>query len=297
MFYPKRKIEMIKKTNTKRPIHCGKSHKRLPLLDLLKEHSGERTSKLEAYLELVDMASAQYIPKDMDKENFHLQPDQFVTTITELADCWHWHRATVRSFIEQLEAMGQIKVTRLTRSQIITVPSDITGNGTSAPGKNDCVNAFMQKLRKVLSEWGKGDMSVSRCGELCGQLYMEAVKVCATSVSASADGKMPDSKSVHTELHHAAISAVCAATFMRVMGEDTASGTDRLQAFLDKDCAGDWESFIEAAQVLSELVADGKSSSLEHENAVVRSQFQSLCRPFLAVLTGKETGNGRTMRD
>lgn len=289
---------MTKKNHTRKAVRSGKGHTRLPLLDLLKEHSGERTSKLEAYLDLVDLASVQYIPKDMDKESFHLQSNQFVTTITELADCWHWHRATVRSFIEQLEAMGQVSVTRLTRCQIITVPSMKTiACEVSTSEKDNYVSAFMQKLGNALSECNNGKISVSRCGELCGQLYAEAVKGCTASVSASADGNMPDGRNAETELCRATISAICRAAFGRAMGEDMAGSMNELLAFFDKDCARDWESFIEASQVLSELVVDGKSSSLEHENAVVRSQFQSLCRPFLAVLTSKECDNANIMRD
>ena len=89
---------------------------RMSLLEFLKERSGIRLSKLEAYLDLVDKASVQYIPKDLCKQEFSLSNGQFVITITELAGCWHWHRATVRTFIEQLEKMNQISVTRLTKA-------------------------------------------------------------------------------------------------------------------------------------------------------------------------------------
>ena len=99
---------------------------RMSLLEFLKERSGIRLSKLEAYLDLVDKASVQYIPKDLCKQEFSLSNGQFVITITELAGCWHWHRATVRTFIEQLEKMNQISVTRLTKSQIITIPVSYT---------------------------------------------------------------------------------------------------------------------------------------------------------------------------
>lgn len=59
---------------------------RMSLLEFLKERSGIRLSKLEAYLDLVDKASVQYIPKDLCKQEFSLSNGQFVITITELAD-------------------------------------------------------------------------------------------------------------------------------------------------------------------------------------------------------------------
>ena len=45
---------------------------RMSLLEFLKERSGIRLSKLEAYLDLVDKASVQYIPKDLCKQEFSL---------------------------------------------------------------------------------------------------------------------------------------------------------------------------------------------------------------------------------
>lgn len=81
---------------------------RMSLLEFLKERSGIRLSKLEAYLDLVDKASVQYIPKDLCKQEFSLSNGQFVITITELAGCWHWHRATVRTFIEAAKAISEL---------------------------------------------------------------------------------------------------------------------------------------------------------------------------------------------
>ena len=65
----------------------GKMSERMSLLEFLKERSGIRLSKLEAYLDLVDKASVQYIPKDLCKQEFSLSNGQFVITITELAGC------------------------------------------------------------------------------------------------------------------------------------------------------------------------------------------------------------------
>ena len=62
---------------------------RMSLLEFLKERSGIRLSKLEAYLDLVDKASVQYIPKDLCKQEFSLSNGQFVITITEPVSYTH----------------------------------------------------------------------------------------------------------------------------------------------------------------------------------------------------------------
>lgn len=134
----------------------GKMSERMSLLEFLKERSGIRLSKLEAYLDLVDKASVQYIPKDLCKQEFSLSNGQFVITITELAGCWHWHRATVRTFIEQLEKMNQISVTRLTKSQIITIPML-----AETPAVLRLTQPWMCSARRCVPHWTNGE--AARC--------------------------------------------------------------------------------------------------------------------------------------
>lgn len=273
----------------------GKMSEQMSLLEFLKERSGVRLSKLEAYLDLVDKASVQYIPKDLCRQEFTLSDGQFVITITELAECWHWHRATVRTFIEQLEKMSQIVVTRLTKSQIITIPS-LTGTPATSPIDN-AMAEFRQKMRTALDGWRIGKMSASTCASECEQLYEdvteEVTAILKNSDSGNSIGKVPCGsgipESVQNALCMTALSAICEATFQQVLGQDgEQSATVSLLPFFYKDLGGDWLSFIEAAKALSELAADGSSPALQQESAAIKSQFQSLCRPFLAVITNQK---------
>ena len=51
----------------------------------------------------------QYIPESFPKEGRpSLAEYQFITTKTELSEVWHWHRATVRSFLDKLFECGQL---------------------------------------------------------------------------------------------------------------------------------------------------------------------------------------------
>ena len=86
-----------------------------------------------------------------------------------------------------------------------------------------------------------------------------------------------------------ALTAVCEATFHQVLGQETDStlATSLLPLFY-KDLGGDWLSFIEATKAISELALDGSSPVLQQESAAIKSQFQSLCRPFLAIITNQE---------
>ena len=267
----------------------------MALLEFLKERSGVRQSKLEAYLDLVDKASVQYIPKDLCRQEFTLSDGQFVITITELAECWHWHRATVRTFIEQLEKMGQIAVTRLTKSQIITIPSLAE---TPATSPIDTIMAeFHHKMRTALDGWRNGNLSVSACASECESLYEQATEDIAAFLdnidNGNAPGKVPCGGSIPESVERAlcmtALSAVIETTFHQVLGQGTEqSKATSLLPFFYKDLGGDWLSFIEAAKAISELALDGSSPALLQESAAVKSQFQSLCRPFLAVIANGE---------
>ena len=268
---------------------------RISLLAFMKERSGIRLSKLEAYLDLVDKASVQYIPKDLCKQEFRLSNGQFVITITELAGCWHWHRATVRTFIEQLEKMNQISVTRLTKSQIITIP--MLAETSAASPIDTALEVFRQKMRTALEGWRSGKMSASACASECEQLYEDATEEVAIILqkadNGNSIGKVPCGSNIPESVGHAfcmtALTAVCEATFHQVLGQETDSTlATSLLPFFYKDLGGDWLSFIEATKAISELSLDGSSPVLQQENAAIKSQFQSLCRPFLAIITNQE---------
>ena len=268
---------------------------RMSLLEFLKERSGIRLSKLEAYLDLVDKASVQYIPKDLCKQEFSLSNGQFVITITELAGCWHWHRATVRTFIEQLEKMNQISVIRLTKSQIITIPMLAETPATSPI--DTALEVFRQKMRTALEGWRSGKMSASACASECEQLYEDATEGIAIILqkadNGNSIGKVPSRSNIPESVRHAfcmtALTAVCEATFHQVLGQETGNTlSTSLLPFFYKDLGGDWLSFIEAAKAISELALDGSSPALQQESAAIKSQFQSLCRPFLAIITNQE---------
>lgn len=282
----------------KQRICSSKMSEQMSLLEFLKERSGIRLSKLEAYLDLVDKASVQYIPKDLCKQEFCLSDGQFVITITELAESWHWHRATVRTFIEQLDKMGQLSVTRLTKSQIITIPFLV---GTPAVSPIDtALEEFRQKMRTALDGWRNGTMSASACASECEQLYEDATESVAAILkntdSGSIIGKMPCGSKIPDSVEHAfcmiALVTIIDTTFHQVLGQDVEqSQATYLLPFFYKDLGGDWLSFIEAAKAISELAMDGSSPALQQESAAIKSQFQSLCRPFLAIVTNQEVSN------
>ena len=191
--------------------------------------------------------------------------------------------------------MNQISVTRLTKSQIITIPMLAETPATSPI--DTALEVFRQKMRTALEGWRSGKMSTSACASECEQLYEDATEEVAIILQKADNdnsiGKVPCGSYIPESVGHAfcmtALASVCEATFHHVLGQETDNAlATSLLPFFYKDLGGYWLSFIEATKAISELSLDGSSPVLQQESAAIKSQFQSLCRPFLAIVANQE---------
>ena len=91
------------------------------VFDYLKEKVGERKTRTEAYCDLLDKSLAGFVSPFLRKQDYDLGPCQCHVTVSDLASEWHWHRATVRSFLDTLEAFGQLERIRLAKSVIMNL--------------------------------------------------------------------------------------------------------------------------------------------------------------------------------
>lgn len=80
-----------------------------PLLDMLCPKRSGRYTKLEAYIDLLDRMSSEKCDDTHTGEVVSVGRGEFAVTITELSEKWNWHRATVRSFLDDLEQLGEIR--------------------------------------------------------------------------------------------------------------------------------------------------------------------------------------------
>lgn len=142
--------------------------------DYLKEKVGERKTKTGAYYDLLEKATAGFIAPFLKNHEYVLQADQCHVTISDLAVEWHWHRATVRAFLDKLEEMGYIRRTRFAKSVVITVTfAPFSSGETTASYTGHTGSGLADDLDKALSEWINGNLSDEDMGEICGQ-YHEA---------------------------------------------------------------------------------------------------------------------------
>lgn len=87
---------------------CGSD---MELLQYLRNKGNDRFSKIDAFCDLIDRITDRACPKEEDDSDlllpFHY--GTFQTSVSELAETWRWHRATVRSFLDKLESLGYLK--------------------------------------------------------------------------------------------------------------------------------------------------------------------------------------------
>ena len=103
---------MIQETNNQITGSTDTQSADRSLLEYLKPKSEDRFSKLEAYCDLLSRASSGAFVAAIGDRQEELVPGQFVASISELARKWKWQRATVRSFVEGLVALGQVQAIR-----------------------------------------------------------------------------------------------------------------------------------------------------------------------------------------
>ena len=170
----------------------------MEFFDYLKEKVGDRKTKTGAYHDLLEKCAAGFVAPFLKNHEYVLQADQCHVTITDLAVEWHWHRATVRTFLDRLEDMGHIHRTRFAKSVVITMmfnKSDI-GN-TTAPYNGQVKANLSDEMDVALSKWMTGNLSDSQMDDICEQYYGVQLKQVADDFNAVGyDNKIfPEDKS------------------------------------------------------------------------------------------------------
>ena len=146
--------------NQLEPKHLGLSN---ALLEFLAPEEDKRYTRIEAFLDLLVMATHYKGHVSCYGQEFDLVPGEIITSISELANKWRWQRATVRKFVDSLVEMGQITHTPQVKCSLVDVvslrfkrlPSDNPANlltGTGFP-KGEVPDAeFGQLTTSIIRE-------------------------------------------------------------------------------------------------------------------------------------------------
>ena len=271
------------------PQHAAVVSAEVSMFDYLQEKVGERKTRIEAYCDLMEKASARFVSPFLKKSDQSLDKNQCHVTITDLAAEWKWHRATVRTFLERLEEYRQLTIERLPKSMVITMPSPANFK-TIGIGKP--TDKFSDEVSHILSEWAVGNITAKEAGtaigkaiETCthdsavatGNEFSHEIGTDEISPANKSDGKggSPTDKAVRLIVEHA---------FYSVLAETADKDTAPLMDFFHEDLMDDWQSVLEAAKVIAELTINGRSASLDYESKSTQAQFRALCEPYRTIL-------------
>ena len=261
-------MKHIPKENIKVNLSVG-------FLASLQDRHNERYSKHEAFCYLLDKACERYLPKSVKKEVVDIMGDfQFITTKTQLAEDWHWHRATVRQFLEKLTEHGLINCKEFdTKYTIITMYGMEDGN---VPIVQDCL--LEPIIRFTIDSWINGSSTTEETAVVCGQIVKGAVALSqgkdTTSISSD---KQLQSDDIATSTIGRLVDGIS------LIGEEEHSKHQLRNAifnFFARVLNRDWLQLLLLIKELPDITGYGNAASVKLKTAEDMSLFQSLCSAY-----------------
>lgn len=257
------------------------------MFDYLKEKVGERKTRIEAYCDLLDKSLAGFVSPFLRKQDYELRPCQCHVTVSDLAAEWHWHRATVRSFLDTLEALGQMKRTRLTKSVVITMSLQ-TGQSVE-PRDVQQTPDLANRLRTVLSNWIIGKTDSDETGTACGEIIRQAMdeagihdnrprpdNLSRVDMSADDDGRV-------VKIRTTALECIALAAIHKVLRKSRFNDSSELMDYFRLDLYGDWTGLVETSKEIAGLILDSEKDN-DTGNMDDDGEFlKTLIKPLLAL--------------
>lgn len=261
-------MKHIPKENIKVSLSVG-------FLASLQDRHNERYSKHEAFCYLLDKACEHYMPKAVSKEVAdELKGFQVVTTKTQLAEDWHWHRATVRQFLEKLTEHELIQCKEFeTKYTIITMIGMKDGNVPTM--RNSILEPI---IRFTMDSWFNGTSTTEVTAVVCGQIVKGAV--------ALSQGKDITSISSDKQLQSDDIATCIIGRLVDCISPKGEEEQKELQLrnaifkFFTHVLNRDWLQLLLLIKELPDITGYGKAASIKLKTAEDMSLFQSLCSAY-----------------
>lgn len=263
-------MKHIPKENIKVSLSVG-------FLASLQDRHNERYSKHEAFCYLLNKACEHYVPKAVSKEVAdELGGFQFITTKTQLAEDWHWHRATVRQFLEKLTEHGLMNSKEFdTKYTIITMMSMKDGNVPTM--RNSILESI---IRFTMDSWFNGTSTTEETAVVCGQIVKGAVALSQENDSAST--------SSDNQLSSDDIATCMIGRLVDCMPLVDEKEHNKLQLrnaifkFFTHVLCRDWLQLLLLIRELPDIACHGKAASIKLKTADDMSLFQSMCSAYKA---------------
>ncbi len=263
-------MKHIPKENIKVSLSVG-------FLASLQDQHNERYSKHEAFCYLLDKACEHYVPKSIGKDMAdQLEHFQFITTKTQLAEDWHWHRATVRQFLEKLTGHGLMQCkdfeTKYTAIKMLGMKDG------SVPTRQSGI--LEPIVRFTFDSWLNGTSTTEETAIVCGQIVKGTVVLSTDNdeKTASSD-KQLSSDDIATYMIGRLVDCI---TLANVEERNRLLLRNAIAKFFTHTLCRDWLQLLLLTKELPDIADHGKTASVKLKTAEGMSLFQSLCSAYKA---------------
>ena len=256
------------------------------VFDYLKEKVGERKTKTEAFCDLLDKSLAGFVSPFLRNKGYELQPNQCHVTVSDLSSEWHWHRATVRSFLDVMEEFGLLNRIRLSKSVIITMTVQTSQSTESCNGQKKLNLA--EQLREALSDWIIGKVSLDEIGIKCEQLVRRAMDEagicdsCPSPDSITRINPAADDDERAVKIRMVALECITFAAIQRALRKSRFDDSAEFMDYFRLELYGDWTGLIATSKGIAGLILDVDRDENSDYDEDDREFLKTLFKPFLA---------------
>lgn len=264
-------MKHIPKENIKVSLSVG-------FLASLQDRHNERYSKHEAFCYLLDKACEHYVPKSIGKDMANqLEDFLFITTKTQLAEDWHWHRATVRQFLEKLTGHGLMQCKDFeTKYTAIKMLGMEDGNVSTIQGR-----ILEPIIRFTFDSWLNSTSTTEETAIVCGQIVKGAMVLATDSsiVAASSDNQL-SSDDIATYMIGKLVDYYI--VLIDVEERNKLQLRNATAKFFTHVLCRDWLQLLLLIKELPDIACHGKTASVKLKTAEDMNLFQSLCSAYKA---------------
>ena len=253
----------------------------LEVWDFMQDRQSDRHSKLQAYCSLLNKAAVRYVPNSVPKGSIpKLKEYQFVTTISELAEEWHWHRATVRSFLDKLTTLGQLDKEPLVKSFVISMHCMTNGK----PSNLEVVHHLDFMIDYTISLWSSGKANNHDVAKMCVHITACGIEHFKSTVP---DCNADMLRNAEDEIIRTFICSLTASLFhaSKQMVEYTVL-CDLLYSFFVEQLSQKWEALLLLLEELPLVVLKGVPTTLKLVSEESSKSFQQICSTYRQLSDG-----------
>ncbi len=268
------------------------AHGSMAFFHFLQDRPSERFSRFEAYCYMLDKACTHYRPENIEPKWIPAIGDgQFFITKSELAAAWHWHRATVRWFLNKLSEFGHLSVEEHLKGILCTMHHLIIPVSAEVA----ITYNFDTMAKYAMYSYARGIHTAEQTAAVCGQIERSAIAMLGgTTLSPFCKQQLME---VQRTLLHYALEAVLAhhPGHVSVASELRINSTmvdKRLLELFREQLAGNWADILTLLSERTEVACTAIVQCLFAGRTARAEAWESLAQEVKTLRNTLDENNG-----